>query len=71
MGTFAFIGALSGLVVAFLVILGLLLPLLALISVLTGRFPGNEKLVWVLVIIFLPYLGSILYFIVGKQNRMI
>ena len=71
MGTLAFLGAFSALFIGVLVIIGLLLPILALISVLTGRFPGNEKLVWVLVIIFLPYLGSIVYFLVGRQNRMI
>jgi hypothetical protein len=28
----------------------------------------GEKIVWVLVIIFLPFLGSILYFFIGKPK---
>jgi hypothetical protein len=28
----------------------------------------GEKVVWVLVIIFLPFLGSILYFFIGKPK---
>jgi hypothetical protein len=49
----------------------LLLPLLALISVLTNEFQGNEKVMWVLIIIFLPFLGSVLYFLIGRDKRMI
>jgi hypothetical protein len=30
------------------------------------RFVGNERIVWVLVIIFLPCIGSILYFFIGR-----
>ena len=29
---------------------------------------GGEKIVWVLVIIFLPFLGSVLYFFIGKPK---
>ena len=28
----------------------------------------GERIVWVLVIIFLPFLGSVLYFFIGKPN---
>jgi len=43
-----------------------------LIHALTNRaLVGVEKLVWVLVIIFLPFLGSVIYFFVGrKQNTL-
>lgn len=47
-----------------------LLPLLALISVLMNDFPGNEKVIWVLIIIFLPFLGSVLYFLIGRDKRI-
>ncbi|OMP31004.1 PLD nuclease N-terminal domain-containing protein [Mangrovimonas sp. DI 80] len=51
-------------------LIGVLLPLLALISVLRGRFNGNEKLLWALVVIFAPFLGSILYFAIGRSKRL-
>ena len=47
-----------------------LLPLMALISVLTNEFRGNDKILWVLVIIFLPFLGSVLYFLIGRDRRI-
>jgi hypothetical protein len=47
----------------------ILLPLFALISALVSDFPGNEKIIWVLLIIFLPFLGSVLYFLIGTGQR--
>lgn len=61
----------GGLIVTVMVILFIiLLPLLALLSVLMNDFQGNEKIMWVLIIIFLPFLGSVLYFLVGRDKRM-
>lgn len=48
----------------------LLLPLIALISILRNSFEGNDKLIWVLVVLLLPVLGSILYFLIGRNNRI-
>ena len=31
---------------------------------------GNDKLIWVLVIIFLPFLGSLLYYFVRRPERI-
>lgn len=57
-----------------LIVLGglliLLFPLLALISVLKNDFPGNDKIIWVLVIIFLPFFGSLIYFMVGRGRQI-
>ena len=47
-----------------------LLPLLALISIVKNEFQGNDKLIWVLIVLLLPILGSILYFAVGRQKRL-
>ena len=43
-----------------------------LIHALTNRaLPGVEKLIWVLVILFLHALGGLIYFLVGrKQNAL-
>jgi len=57
------------LLILFIALFIVLLPLLALVSVLMNDFPSGEKLIWVLVIIFLPILGSILYFLIGKNRR--
>ena len=61
----------GGLLITLLVILFIfLIPLLALISVLMNEFKGNEKIMWVIIIIFLPFLGSLLYFLVGRDKRL-
>lgn len=60
----------GGLLVTLLVVLFIFLfPLFALISVLINDFRGNEKIMWVLIIIFLPFLGSLLYFLIGRDKR--
>jgi hypothetical protein len=49
----------------------LLLWVFALIDILRNEFKGqNEKLIWVLIIIFVPLLGAILYFVIGRKNRI-
>jgi uncharacterized membrane protein len=32
------------------------------------RSPGTNKIVWILVIILLPILGSLLYFFIGRSR---
>ena len=63
---FGFGGVMSILFIIFLIAI---FPLVALIDVLTGRFDGNDKIVWVLLIIFLPFLGALLYFLIGRDKR--
>ncbi len=61
----------GGLLITVLVVLFvILLPLFALISALVSDFPGNEKIIWVLIILFLPFLGSVLYFLIGTNQRI-
>lgn len=54
-------------------ILGLLTFLMwtfALIDSLRSEFEGpNQRLVWVIVIVFVPFLGPLLYFAIGKKGR--
>jgi len=59
-----------GLIIWTLVVPVLILWILALVSVLRNDFEGTEKLIWVLVIIFVPFLGSILYFAIGRSKRI-
>ena len=60
----------GGIIITLMVVLFIfLIPLLALISALMSDFPGNEKILWVLIILFLPFLGSVLYFLIGRNQR--
>lgn len=67
--TFLFLFGGGLLVTLFVVLFIFLFPLFALISVLINDFRGNEKIMWVLIIIFLPFLGSLLYFLIGRDKR--
>ncbi len=53
-----------------IILVGLLLPLFALISILRNEFTGSNKLIWVVIVLLLPFLGSILYFIIGTQQKI-
>ncbi|MBZ9631986.1 PLD nuclease N-terminal domain-containing protein [Salegentibacter sp. LM13S] len=47
----------------------LVLPVLAFASLLKQNFKGRHRLIWVLIIVFLPFFGSILYFIIIKRYK--
>ena len=47
-----------------------ILPLIALMLVVTNQFEGNDKLMWVLIILFVPILGSLLYCVFGHSKRL-
>ena len=48
----------------------IVLPLIALIDVLKSSFRESvNKIVWVLVVILIPVIGPILYFIIGRNQK--
>lgn len=47
----------------------LLVPILALAHMLQHNYQGKTRLVWVLIIVFLPFFGAVLYFLMGKRYR--
>lgn len=53
-----------------ILILCITLWIYCLVDVLKSQFPQNEKLVWTLAIIFVPFLGTILYLIIGKKKKL-
>ena len=63
------IGAFFGLIFFVISLAGFAFWLWMLIHAITNKgLSDGEKIVWVLVIIFLPLLGSIIYFFVGKSK---
>ena len=51
-------------------IFALLLPIIALIDILRNEFTGSNKIVWVLLVILLPLMGTLLYFAIGTQQKI-
>ncbi len=47
-----------------------LLPIIALIDILKSDFKGNNKLIWVIVVIFLTLPGFILYYAIGRSQKI-
>lgn len=48
-------------------IIVLILDVIAIVSVLGGRGTVGHKLLWTLLILFLPLIGMALYFIIGRS----
>ncbi len=47
------------------------LPVVALVDIVKKDFNGSDKIMWVLIVLFLPIIGSILYFMMGsRQNKI-
>lgn len=52
-------------------ILGLLilvLDIVAIVDVLKSSLDTGNKILWVLLILFLPIIGMVLYFLIGKKK---
>lgn len=45
-----------------------LLPFIAIIALLLQEGKSGEKLIWFFAILFLPILGTLLYFAVGRKR---
>jgi heme/copper-type cytochrome/quinol oxidase subunit 2 len=41
----------------------------ALVDVLRSKLDATMKILWVLVIIFIPLIGSILYLVIGRREK--
>jgi hypothetical protein len=53
-----------------LVLLSIGLWIYCLIDILKNNFVQNEKLIWLLLVIFIPFIGSFLYLIIGKNKKL-
>lgn len=55
----------------FIIIIVLVLPvLICLIDVLKSNFKGNDKIMWVLLLIFLNIIGALLYKFIGEKQKI-
>jgi hypothetical protein len=55
--------------IPFAIILGLILPIIAIIDIVNSKFHGNDTLLMVLIVIFIPF-GSILYFVIAPSRKI-
>jgi hypothetical protein len=57
------------LLIPFAIILGLLLPLIAIVDILKSKFQGNDNILMILIVIFIPF-GAILYFVIAPSRKI-
>jgi len=54
-----------------LALLSFILWLIALIDVLKNEFTGNNKLIWFLAVVFVPVIGMVAYFFIGRKQKIV
>jgi len=53
-------------------IIGTIIYIFTLVDVLRSRFhTPTDKLIWVLIVIFLPLLGTVLWFLIGRGRAVL
>lgn len=48
----------------------LLFLIIPFIDILKSKFKGNNKLVWLIVVVIVPIIGPILYFFIGRKQKL-
>ncbi|WP_121665783.1 PLDc N-terminal domain-containing protein [Mesonia aquimarina] len=65
------IGNLQLLIIALVVLLpAIIIPIWALVDILRNDFTKNNKLIWVLIILFLNVIGAILNFSMARRHKI-
>ncbi|HRX11603.1 MAG TPA: PLDc N-terminal domain-containing protein [Draconibacterium sp.] len=49
----------------------MIIPLIALVDILRNEFTHNNKIIWVLVVLLSWIIGAILYFLIGRKQKII
>lgn len=64
------IGAWQSILILITLFIFILPSIIALVDILRNEFTSNNKLVWVLVVLLGNFLGAILYFIIGRKQKL-
>jgi hypothetical protein len=44
--------------------------ILALVDILKNEFTGSNKLIWLLAVVMVPLIGMILYWFIGREQKI-
>ena len=67
MNYFLMIGPLQLIII---LIISIIPTIIALIDIVKNEFSGNNKIVWLLVVLLGSFLGALLYFIIGRKQKL-
>ncbi|WP_370391085.1 PLD nuclease N-terminal domain-containing protein [uncultured Winogradskyella sp.] len=70
MNEFLMIGPWQIILILTTVFLGIIPTIIALIDIVKNEFSGNNKIVWLLVVLLGNFLGALLYFIIGRKQKL-
>ena len=70
MNYFLMIGPWQIILILITVFLGIIPTIVALIDIVRNEFSGNNKIVWLLVVLLGNFLGALLYFIIGRKQKL-
>ena len=63
------IGIMELVVIVFLLLL--FVPwLIAFLDILKSDFNGSNKIVWLLAVMFIPLIGAVAYYIIGRKQKI-
>jgi 4-amino-4-deoxy-L-arabinose transferase-like glycosyltransferase len=66
----AFIGPQEIIVILLIVPVFMIIPIIALVDILKSEFTNNNKLIWILVVLLSWIIGAILYFFIGRKQKI-
>ena len=70
MTSFLVIGPWQIILILATVLLGFLPTIIALIDILKNEFSGQNKIALLLVVLFTNFFGAILYFLIGRKQKL-
>jgi len=61
----------TGLIVwQIITLIAIILPIVSLVSITKRTFRNNDKVVWIIVVLTVPIVGSLCYLLVGKKKPL-
>lgn len=65
-----FMGPQEIVIILLVSLLMFVVPIIALVDILKNDFEGNNKIIWVIVIVLTWLLGAILYYFIGRHQKI-
>jgi heme/copper-type cytochrome/quinol oxidase subunit 2 len=48
----------------------MLIPVIAVIDIVSSEFKGYDKIMWIMIVLFLPVAGALIYFAIGRKQKL-